>query len=64
MPDEGLADHRLGRSRWLAPGATRGSHRQYRHPQKPGTVTIPGRRSDDLHPKSKASILYQARLTR
>jgi predicted RNA binding protein YcfA (HicA-like mRNA interferase family) len=42
----------------------RGSHRQYRHPLKPGTVTIPGKRSDDLHPKTEASILYQAGLRR
>jgi len=29
---------------------TRGSHRQYRHPSKPGLVTIAGKRSDTLHP--------------
>jgi predicted RNA binding protein YcfA (HicA-like mRNA interferase family) len=29
---------------------TRGSHRQYAHSTKAGTVTIPGKRSDDLHP--------------
>ncbi len=43
---------------------TRGSHRQYTHPVKPGKVTIPGKRSDDLHPKTAASILYQAGLQR
>jgi predicted RNA binding protein YcfA (HicA-like mRNA interferase family) len=42
----------------------RGSHRQLRHPSKPGTVTIAGKRSDDLHPKTLASILKQARLER
>lgn len=41
---------------------TRGSHRQYKHPAKPGTVTIPGKRSDDLLPKTTASILKQAGL--
>ena len=41
---------------------TRGSHRYYWHPQKAGTVTIPGKRSDDLHPKTAASILRQAGL--
>jgi predicted RNA binding protein YcfA (HicA-like mRNA interferase family) len=29
---------------------TRGSHRQYRHRVKPGTVTIAGKLSDTLHP--------------
>ena len=41
---------------------TRGSHRQYKHPEKPGTVTIPGKRSDDLLRKTAASILKQAGL--
>jgi len=41
---------------------TRGSHRQYKRPQKPGKVTIPAKRSDDLHPKTAASILAQAGL--
>jgi len=31
--------------------ATRGSHRQYRHPTKPGKVTVPGKPSRDLPPK-------------
>jgi predicted RNA binding protein YcfA (HicA-like mRNA interferase family) len=31
---------------------------------KPGKVTIPGKRSDDLHPKTAASILEQAGLGR
>jgi len=41
---------------------TRGSHRQYKHPGKPGTVTIPGKRSDDLHPSIATSVLRQAGL--
>jgi predicted RNA binding protein YcfA (HicA-like mRNA interferase family) len=41
---------------------TRGSHRQYRHPTKPGRVTVAGKLSDDLHPKTQASILRQAGL--
>jgi len=44
--------------------ATRGSHRQYRHPVKPGRVTVPGKPSDELHPKTQASILRQAGLRR
>jgi predicted RNA binding protein YcfA (HicA-like mRNA interferase family) len=41
-----------------------GSHRHYRHPTKPGTVTIPGHTRDDLHPKTQKSILRQAGLAR
>jgi predicted RNA binding protein YcfA (HicA-like mRNA interferase family) len=41
---------------------TRGSHRQYRHPSKSGTVTVAGRPADTLHPKTLASILRQAGL--
>lgn len=42
----------------------RGSHRQYKHPIKPGKVTIPGKRSHDLHPSMVISILRQAGLRR
>lgn len=28
--------------------ATRGSHHQYKHPSKPGRVTVPGNGSDEL----------------
>jgi predicted RNA binding protein YcfA (HicA-like mRNA interferase family) len=31
---------------------TRGSHRQYHHATKPGTVTIAGQPGQDLHPKT------------
>jgi predicted RNA binding protein YcfA (HicA-like mRNA interferase family) len=41
---------------------TRGSHRQYRHSEKPGTVTIAGRPSKDLAPKTWNTILRQAGL--
>lgn len=41
---------------------TRGSHRQLKHPAKPGRVTVAGKPSDDLHPKTTASILRQAGL--
>jgi|ERR1035441_3553656 predicted RNA binding protein YcfA (HicA-like mRNA interferase family) len=41
---------------------TRGSHRQYHHPVKPGTVTIAGHPSLDLDPKTQSSILKQAGL--
>ena len=41
---------------------TRGSHRQYQHAIKPGTVTIAGHPALDLDPKTQASILKQAGL--
>ena len=41
---------------------TRGSHRQYKHPQKRGLVTIAGKPSDDLAPGTKNSILKQSGL--
>lgn len=41
---------------------TRGSHRQFKHPAKSGTVTVAGHPKDDLHPKTKNSILKQAGL--
>lgn len=40
--------------------ATRGSHRQFKHPSKPGCVTVPGKPSDDLAPGTLGSILKQA----
>jgi predicted RNA binding protein YcfA (HicA-like mRNA interferase family) len=42
--------------------ATRGSHRQFKHPVKAGRVTIAGKLSDDLAPGTFASILKQAGL--
>jgi predicted RNA binding protein YcfA (HicA-like mRNA interferase family) len=39
-----------------------GSHRQFKHPDKPGTVTVPGHPSDEFHPKTLQSILKQAGL--
>ena len=41
---------------------TKGSHRQHKHPTKPGRITIPGRLNDDLHPGTLKSILTQAGL--
>jgi predicted RNA binding protein YcfA (HicA-like mRNA interferase family) len=40
----------------------RGSHRQFKHPVKSGTVTVAGKPGDELHPKTAASILKQAGL--
>jgi predicted RNA binding protein YcfA (HicA-like mRNA interferase family) len=42
--------------------ATRGSHRQFKHPSKPGGVTVPVKPNDDLAPGTLDSILKQAGL--
>lgn len=39
----------------------RGSHHQYKHPEKPGNVTLPNHRGDIL-PRVVNSILKQAGL--
>lgn len=41
---------------------TRGSQRQYKHPQRPGRVTVPGNLGDDLAPGTWNSIQKQANL--
>ena len=40
----------------------RGSHRQLKHSDRPGKVTVAGKPRDTLHPKTLASILKQAGL--
>ena len=42
--------------------ATRGSHRQFKHPSKKGRVTISGKPGDDLAPGTLNSVLKQAQL--
>jgi predicted RNA binding protein YcfA (HicA-like mRNA interferase family) len=42
--------------------AMRGSHRQLKHPSKPGRVTVPGKPNDTLAPGTLNSILKQAGL--
>ena len=39
-----------------------GSHRQFKHPKKPGRVTIAGHPSEEAAPKTFRSILKQAGL--
>lgn len=41
---------------------TKGDHRQFHHPTKPGTVTVAGKPSDDIPPGTLNSILRQAGL--
>jgi predicted RNA binding protein YcfA (HicA-like mRNA interferase family) len=43
---------------------TRGSHRQYRHTTKSGTVTVAGKPSLDIPPGTLNAILKQAGLKR
>jgi predicted RNA binding protein YcfA (HicA-like mRNA interferase family) len=40
--------------------ATRGSHRQFKHPVRPGRVTVAGKPSDDLAPGTLNSIMKQS----
>ena len=40
----------------------KGSHRQFKHPVKPGLVTIAGKLRDDIAPGTLNSIFKQARL--
>ena len=42
----------------------KGSHRQFKHPSKPGRVTIAGHPNHDLAPGTFNSILKQAGLKR
>ncbi|HEX8150898.1 MAG TPA: type II toxin-antitoxin system HicA family toxin [Pyrinomonadaceae bacterium] len=44
------------------PERTRGSHRQYKHPTKAGTVTVSGKPNVDVPPGTLNSILKRAGL--
>ena len=41
---------------------TRGSHRQFRHPSRPGTVTVAGKPSLEVPPGTLNAILKQSGL--
>jgi predicted RNA binding protein YcfA (HicA-like mRNA interferase family) len=43
---------------------TRGSHRQFKHPVKPGRVTVSGNLGDDMPKGTFASVMRQAGLKR
>ncbi len=43
---------------------TVGSHRQFKHPNKPGRVTISGHPGDDMPKGTLASVMRQAGLKR
>lgn len=42
--------------------AQRGSHRQFKHSEKPGRVTIAGKPSDNIDKGTLNSVLKQAKL--
>jgi predicted RNA binding protein YcfA (HicA-like mRNA interferase family) len=41
---------------------TKGSHRQFKHPQKLGTVTVSGNSGKEMPPGTLNSVLKQAQL--
>jgi predicted RNA binding protein YcfA (HicA-like mRNA interferase family) len=59
MPKVREAIRRLEQEGWVLV-RTRGSHRQYKHPQRPGRVTVPGNLDDDLPAGTWNSIQKQA----
>jgi predicted RNA binding protein YcfA (HicA-like mRNA interferase family) len=48
---------------WIYIGS-KGSHRHFKHPSKPGKVTVPGKPASDVPRGTAKSILAQAGLTR
>lgn len=51
----------LGREGWVLV-VTKGSHRQFKHPTKPGRVTVSGHLGDDMPKGTFASVKRQAGL--
>lgn len=49
----------LERDGWVLV-ATRGSHRQYKHPTRSGRVTVPGKLGDDVAVGTQMSVFKQA----
>jgi predicted RNA binding protein YcfA (HicA-like mRNA interferase family) len=41
----------------------KGSHRQFRHPERAGTVTVPGTPGSELKPGTLVSVWKQAGIT-
>ena len=55
--NENTRNHKIANSWYLV--ATKGSHQQYKHPTKPGRVTIAGHPGDVLSAGTLNSILKQ-----
>jgi len=53
----------LERDGWVLV-VTRGSHRQFKHPTKPGRVTVSGNMGDDMPKGTLASVRRQTGLKR
>ena len=51
----------LEREGWVLV-VTKGSHRQFKHPTKPGRVTVSGQLGDDMPKGTLASVRRQAGL--
>jgi len=51
----GVVIRRLEAAGWFLV-ATRGSHRQFKHPIRPGRVTVAGKSSEELAPGTLRSI--------
>ena len=61
MPKVREAIRAVERDGWRL-ATIKGSHRHYRHPAKPGKVTIAGKLSTDVPPGTWNNILKQAGL--
>ena len=60
MPNKVRDALRLARDEgWYQVRSSGGSHRQFKHQDKPGRVTIAGHPGDDIPPKTWNSILRQ-----
>ena len=53
---EGSRDASAPREDGWQVAATRGSHRQLKHPEKPGRVTVAGEPASDLHPRRQPAF--------
>lgn len=51
---------RLRNDGWFPVKTGGGSHRQFKHPTKPGKVTVAGRESMDLDEGTRKNIFQQA----
>src|SRR5262249_35766139 len=60
--DDGSGDPETAAQGRLVCSSPKRRHRQLQHPTKPGTVTVSGHPSQDIHPKTLNSILRQAGL--
>jgi predicted RNA binding protein YcfA (HicA-like mRNA interferase family) len=63
-PSESWGAHFLAHCRRLVSVRVKGSHRQFHHHHKPGTVTVAGKPSIDVPPGTLNSALKQAGLKR